>query len=97
VCVCHVQVEYKGGKDIAQTSQILSATNRPGQYTFVGQDSWGGIHLDDSRANRSEEASQASTDPQFCKIRIISSGSLQVKMRSWIDIAMASSLPNFVK
>lgn len=90
-------MEYNGGKDIDQTSQILSATNKPGQYTFVGQDAWGGMQGDDSRANRSEEASQASTEPQFCKIRIISSGSLQVKMRSWIDVAMASSLPSFVK
>ncbi|XP_024384031.1 uncharacterized protein [Physcomitrium patens] len=92
------QVEYNGGKNIHQTSQLLVATPLPAQYVFVGQESGNWMHGDDSRANRAEEASQASAEvPQLCKIKIISSGSLHVKMRSWIDVAMASSVPNFVK
>ncbi|KAG0558971.1 hypothetical protein KC19_10G068800 [Ceratodon purpureus] len=91
------QVEYNGAKPIDQGSQILHATNEPGQYSFIGSESWSGMQGDDSRANRSEEASQASVEPQLCKIRIISAGSLHVKMRSWIDVAMAGSLPSFVK
>lgn len=91
------QVEYNGGKAIDQASKILHATAEPGQYSFRGSESWGGMQGDDSRYNRSEEASQASAEPQLCKIRIISSGSLHVRMRSWIDVAMASSLPSFVK
>lgn len=93
-----MQVEYNGGKNIHQTSQLLVATPLPAQYVFVGQESGNWMHGDDSRANRAEEASQASAEvPQLCKIKIISSGSLHVKMRSWIDVAMASSVPNFVK
>jgi hypothetical protein len=90
------QVEFRGAQDLEQELPILSVTNEPGVYSFSGE---GRPQIDTtSRASRSHDANEAGRDfPFTCQVKILSAGTVYIKKRSWLDIATANSLPNFVK
>ncbi len=91
-----VKVEFRGAQDLEQELPILSVTNEPGVYSFSGE---GRPQIDTtSRASRSHDANEAGRDfPFTCQVKILSAGTVYIKKRSWLDIATANSLPNFVK
>lgn len=88
-------MEYHGARAIEQDSPILVATHEPGLYSYIGEECWEITHVEESRASRSEEASHASREiPWLCRIRIISSGTVHVKKRSWLELAKATAVPS---